>query len=73
VNDDTYAAAQAAAIFDLDVLLPDFQKLQQKILALKLIVRGTGLVLGNYENVPDAYKFVPIPRDGGPVVRRGRR
>jgi len=74
MNNDAYEAAQQAAVFDLDVLLPDLQKLQEKVLALKLIVRGTGLVLGNYNDIDDKYKFVPINRtNSGSMVRRGKR
>lgn len=56
---DIYANALGCAMADIDKLLPELQKLQSKMVALKLVVRGTALLLGRFDDIDDKYKFTP--------------
>jgi hypothetical protein len=70
---EPYEAALNLAMNDLDELEPEFAKMRDRIIALKLIVKGTSTVLGKYDDIDDKYKFIPIqvpPRVPRQIIQR---
>lgn len=58
---DKYQAALDEAALELDEVMPIYRQFQERVLALKLLIKGAGTILGKYDDLDDRYKFLPKP------------
>jgi hypothetical protein len=57
---EPYEAALNLAMNDLDEMLPQLEKMRERMVALKLMVKGAATILNKYDDIDDKYKFIPI-------------